>query len=245
MASGYGPTPGNLKTPGFVRTPGVGWGLVLLLAACGRPEVAATLPPVQTVEDLILALGEAGAWVARSGEIEAGLFGVPGELLTVNGVPVEVYGYPNQAERERVSAAIAPDGRAMAGQPLVWRDAPHIWAQGDLIVIYQGTDGPTILLLDAILGEALVRTGGVGAEPYPPAVTAAIGELARRLQVDPAQIEVVAFEEREWPDGCLGLAGPDEMCIMMITPGWRVVLRAGGREYAARTDTAGQVVRLE
>ncbi|MGH2606053.1 MAG: hypothetical protein ACRDG5_05635, partial [Anaerolineales bacterium] len=204
-----------------------------------------TLPPVQTVEDLILALGEAGAWVARSGELEAGLFGVPGEVLTVNGVAVEVYGYPSQVDRERVSATIAPDGSTLAGQPLIWRDPPHIWAQGDVIVVYQGTDGPTILLLDAILGEALVRTGGVGMEPYPPAVTAAIGELARRLQVDPAQIEVMSFEEREWPDACLGLAGPDEMCAMMITPGWRVVLRAGGREYAARTDMAGLIVRLE
>ena len=233
------------KTPGVLKTPGVWLGLLFLLAACGRPEAAATLPPVQTVEDLILALGEAGAWVARSGEVEAGLFGVPGEVLTVNGIAVEVYGYPSQAERERVSAAIAPDGSALAGQPLIWREAPHIWAQGNVIVVYQGTDGPTILLLDAILGEALARTGGVGAAPYPPAVTAAIGELARRLQVDPAQIEVVSFEERECPDACLGLSGPDEMCAMMITPGWRVVLHAGGREYAARTDMAGLVVRLE
>ncbi len=219
--------------------------LLLLLGACRAREAAATLPPVQTMEDLILALGEAGAWVARSGEIEAGLFGVAGEVLTVNGIAVEVYAYPNQAERERVSAAIAPDGSTLAGQPLIWHEAPHVWAKGDLIVIYQGTDGPTILLLDAILGEALVRTGGVGVEPYPPAVTAAIGELARRLQVDPAEIEVVAFEEREWPDACLGLAGPDEMCAMVITPGWRVVLQAGGREYAARTDMAGLIVRLE
>lgn len=238
MASRSGQTPGVLKRPG-------GWWLLLWLAACAPAPALATLPPVQTVEDLILALGEAGAWVARSGEVEAGVFGVPGELLTVNGLAVEVYPYPSQAERERVSAALAPDGSALAGQPLVWHDAPHIWARGELIVVYQGTDGPTILLLDAVLGEALVRTGGVGEAPYPPAVTAAIGELALRLQIDPGQIEVVAFEEREWPDACLGLAGPDEMCAMMITQGWRVVLRAGGREYAARTDMAGRIVRLE
>ena len=221
------------------------WIGLIALAACGRNEAVPTPRTVETQADLILALGDTGAWVARSGEASAGLFGVTGETLAVNGVPVEVYSYPSAIERERVSLTIAPDGSAVAGQPAEWRDAPHVWAVGAILVVYQGTDGPTILLLDAVLGDPVAQGGGVGTEPYPPAVTEAIGELAQSLQIDPAQIEVVSFEEHVWPDGCLGLAAPDEMCTMQEVSGWRIVLRARGHDYAARTDESGASVRLE
>lgn len=218
---------------------------LLLLAACGRNETVPTPRTVETQADFILALGDAGAWVARSGGAPAGLFGVVGETLAVNGVSVEVYAYPSAIERERVSQTIAPDGSAVAGQPAEWRAAPHVWAAGSILVVYQGTDGPMILLLDAVLGDPVAQGGGVGTEPYPPAVTAAIGELAQSLQIDPAVIQVVSFEEQVWPDGCLGLAAPDEMCTMQEVAGWRIVLRAQGHDYAARTDESGGTVRLE
>jgi hypothetical protein len=41
------------------------------------------------------------------------------------------------------------------------------------------------------------------------------------------------------------LAEADEMCAEVITPGWRVVLRAGGQEYVFRTDHNGEIVRQE
>jgi hypothetical protein len=228
-----------------VKRRSVLWFSLIALAACGRNEAAPTPRTVETQADLILALGDAGAWVARSGEAPAGLFGVTGETLAVNGVPIEVYSYPSAIERDRVSQTIAPDGSAVAGQPAVWSGSPHVWAAGSLLLVYQGIDGPTILLLDAVLGDPMVQGGGVGTEPYPPAVTAAIGELAQSLQIDPAQVEVVSFEEQVWPDGCLGLAAPDEMCTMQEVSGWRIVLRAQGHDYAARTDESGATVRLE
>ncbi|MEX0787736.1 MAG: hypothetical protein WD906_08875 [Anaerolineales bacterium] len=218
---------------------------LIWVVGCGRNEAAPTPRVVDTQADFILALGDAGAWVARSGDAAPGLFGVTGETLTVSGIPIEVYEYPSPVERERVSLTISPDGSAIAGQPAAWRAAPHVWAAGSILVVYQGTDGPMILLLDAVLGDPLAQGGGVGTEPYPPAVTAAIGELAQSLQIDPAVIEVVSFEEQVWPDGCLGLAAPDEMCTMQEVSGWRIVLRAQGHDYAARTDESGGTVRLE
>jgi hypothetical protein len=35
------------------------------------------------------------------------------------------------------------------------------------------------------------------------------------------------------------------MCVQVITPGWRVVLRAGGQEYVFRADQNGEIVRQE
>ncbi|MCS7040427.1 MAG: hypothetical protein NZP34_12545, partial [Caldilineales bacterium] len=60
------------------------------------------------------------------------------------------------------------------------------------------------------------------------AVAAAQTALAERLQVTVAQVTVVAVEEAEWPDACLGLAGPDEVCAQVIVPGYRIELQVGG-----------------
>jgi hypothetical protein len=218
-------------------------GLWLIGCAPSTPDLAPRA--IHDTEDLILALGDSGAWVARSGELPAGVFGTPGERLLVGNEEVAVYEYPDSGSRERASLTIAPDGQSIAGQPMQWRNPPHIWAAGGLIVVYQGTDGPTVLLLNAMLGDPIARGAAAGQEPYPPAVVAAISALAQDLSVDPGTIQVVGFEEGQWPDACLGLAGPGEMCAMVITPGWRVTLRVQEREYVARTDLLGGILRWE
>ncbi|HEX6385272.1 MAG TPA: hypothetical protein VF177_11430 [Anaerolineae bacterium] len=79
----------------------------------------------------------------------------------------------------------------------------------------------------------------------PRAVANAISTLSEELGVDSQEIEVVSFEEREWPDGCLGLGGPDEICTQAIVPGWLVILRAEGQQYEVRTDATGSTVRWQ
>jgi hypothetical protein len=69
-------------------------------------------------------------------------------------------------------------------------------------------------------------------------------DLAERLQVDPDTIKLISVQQVEWPDGCLGVQTTDVMCTMMITPGYRVLLEAGGRQYDYHTDESGDVVRL-
>lgn len=39
---------------------------------------------------------------------------------------------------------------------------------------------------------------------------------------------LVAVSEEEWPDSCLGLARQDEVCLTVITPGYRVIIEQGG-----------------
>lgn len=77
-------------------------------------------------------------------------------------------------------------------------------------------------------------------------VEAAVKEaLSARIDVEVEQIEVVSAQEEEWSDACLGLGRPEEGCAQVITPGWRVTLRAEGEEYVFRTDQDGSTVRME
>jgi hypothetical protein len=77
----------------------------------------------------------------------------------------------------------------------------------------------------------------------PKAVIATRDALAKNLKVEATQIRVVGFDEREWPDGCLGAAQPDEMCLQVITPGWWVKLEFDGKPFIYHTDATGQVAR--
>jgi 2C-methyl-D-erythritol 2,4-cyclodiphosphate synthase len=79
----------------------------------------------------------------------------------------------------------------------------------------------------------------------PAAVEAARQALAQELRINPDQIEVVEVEGVDWPDSCLGLPEPDEACLTVITPGYRVILEAEGEQYEVRTDLEGDTVRME
>lgn len=83
------------------------------------------------------------------------------------------------------------------------------------------------------------------APPYPPAVVAAIERLAQELGSAPQSIEVVSYEEVDWPDGCLGLPRLYAVCTESVTPGWRVILSLAGEIYSFRADAVGFELREE
>jgi hypothetical protein len=78
----------------------------------------------------------------------------------------------------------------------------------------------------------------------PAAALTARADLAKQLQIDPDTITLVSVEAVDWPDGCLGIQAPGIMCTMVITPGYRVVLEANGKQYEYHTNETGDVVRL-
>lgn len=83
-------------------------------------------------------------------------------------------------------------------------------------------------------------------EELPPDVAAkAQDALAMKLDLPVSRVQIFAWEETEWPDGCLGLPEEGEMCTMAIVPGWRVELLAEGETFIARTDESGAVIRFE
>jgi hypothetical protein len=74
--------------------------------------------------------------------------------------------------------------------------------------------------------------------------SAVIQAAANRAGIPADQFEVVAAEQRDWPDGCLGLGEPGTLCTQAIVPGWRVVVGAEGQQWMFRTDETGSQVAL-
>lgn len=59
----------------------------------------------------------------------------------------------------------------------------------------------------------------------------AVADLADRLGIEPAAIEVVAVEEVTWRDGSRGCAEPGTMYTQALVDGTRITLRANGTDH--------------
>lgn len=73
-------------------------------------------------------------------------------------------------------------------------------------------------------------------EEAKPAVRLAVEDLAGRLGLAPEAIQLASVEAVEWSDTSLGCPQPGMMYAQVITPGFRVVLEAGGKRYEYHTD---------
>lgn len=62
-------------------------------------------------------------------------------------------------------------------------------------------------------------------------VETALTDLATRLELDQAEIEVVSVEEVTWRDGSLGCPEPGMFYTQALVDGTRIVLAARGRRY--------------
>lgn len=70
-------------------------------------------------------------------------------------------------------------------------------------------------------------------------------QVSEILGVPVESIQLETIEPMEWPDGCLGLGGPDESCVAAVTPGWLLAFSADGQEFRFRADQTGTVIRQE
>jgi hypothetical protein len=57
-------------------------------------------------------------------------------------------------------------------------------------------------------------------------------------------VTVVQVEAVEWPDSSLGNPQPDGVYLQVVTPGFRILLRAGAETYEYHSDYA-RVVWVE
>lgn len=73
----------------------------------------------------------------------------------------------------------------------------------------------------------------------PAAVGHVIDLLATENSLRPDDVRVVSVEEVMWSDSCLGVNRPGMMCLQVITPGYRITVEAGGKQYVYHTDDAG------
>jgi hypothetical protein len=229
-------------------TPLIGLALCLLawaLAACAGTTPGQGPPEIKTSDDLVAALKDAGAEVQAPSSVDGPILEVPARSISVDGSDVLVYEYATEEARQTVSSTISNDATTIGGRPAVWTSPAKVWVSGQLIVVYSGRDGGTILLLSSLLGDPLGSIASEVNEPYPPAIASAIKTVAAKLGVDPASVEVKDFESIDWSDACLGLPTAGELCAEAVTPGWRIVLIAGGTQVEAHTDLLGSQVRLK
>ena len=69
-------------------------------------------------------------------------------------------------------------------------------------------------------------------QPFEPLLRVAIGDLARRLDIDPAHISVVETRAVMWPDRSLGCPRPGMAYAQVPQDGALIRLQAQGREFA-------------
>jgi hypothetical protein len=71
---------------------------------------------------------------------------------------------------------------------------------------------------------------------------AAVSTLAKNLGLETSEIEVVSTESVEWPDACLGVTQEDIACAQVVTPGYKIILEANGKQVEYHTNEDGTVV---
>ncbi len=65
-------------------------------------------------------------------------------------------------------------------------------------------------------------------------------DLAERLGISKDDVVMKSVEPADFPDAALGAPLADEMSAQVITPGWRIILKAGETNYEYRA-TARQL----
>jgi hypothetical protein len=80
----------------------------------------------------------------------------------------------------------------------------------------------------------------------PAGATAALAavrrDLAQRLMLAEDQVRLLRAEAVDWPDSSLGCPRPGMAYLQVVTPGYRLVLAAGGASTEYHTDAGGRFV---
>jgi len=70
-----------------------------------------------------------------------------------------------------------------------------------------------------------------------------LAEVSRQTQIPSDRLSISDAIAKTWPDGCLGLAKPDELCSQALVPGWQVTVSDGSQTWVYRSDRTGQNIR--
>lgn len=57
------------------------------------------------------------------------------------------------------------------------------------------------------------------------------------------KVKIVSFEEKIWPNACLGIPLPNEFCAQVLTEGFEVVLEFDDKTVTYRSNQTGSLVR--
>lgn len=117
---------------------------------------------------------------------------------------------------------------------------------GDMFEVHTNRSGSSMVLCPA--GEETSRdvgngTPGLGAgAPAAQTREAALKAVARASGLAVDQLEIVEWEAVNWRDSSLGCPRPGANYLMVITPGYRFMVRAGITLYEVHTDERSHAV---
>jgi hypothetical protein len=138
------------------------------------------------------------------------------------------------------SAYPAPDASADQGYPAPLGSAPETpvptAASGASGPASQPTSAPPAGTAPAL--DSLPAGMNVGEVP-PDLALVAVADLMQRAGVAADAVSVVSGEAVEWPDGAIGCARPGMMYPQVITPGYKLVLAVGERQYTYHAASEG------
>lgn len=91
-------------------------------------------------------------------------------------------------------------------------------------------------------GETILEMSWVGIVPREEALTVAeekLGALAKVLEVEEEEIEIVSSEAVDWPSSALGAPEKGVMYFQVIIPGFKIIYQAEGKTYEVHTNKDG------
>ena len=88
----------------------------------------------------------------------------------------------------------------------------------------------------SVVANASADSVQAASRTLPRPVRLARNDAAHRRDLRASQVRVVRYTRRTWPDGCLGLGGPDVICTQALVDGYRAVFEVRGRRVVYRTD---------
>ncbi|TSC69695.1 MAG: hypothetical protein G01um101456_47 [Parcubacteria group bacterium Gr01-1014_56] len=88
-------------------------------------------------------------------------------------------------------------------------------------------------------------SGSIHNLPVPAGVAAVRTLAAKEAGVSEDKVLILTAYEKEWPDGCLGLAREGEFCTQAIVPGYEVTVQVRGEEHVYRSSANGLSVRKQ
>jgi hypothetical protein len=70
-------------------------------------------------------------------------------------------------------------------------------------------------------------------------------QAAKDFHTTVENVSVISYEEKTWPDACLGISSPLKGCAEVVTPGFLVTIQVGTSTALYHTDTEEKNIRRE
>jgi hypothetical protein len=120
-----------------------------------------------------------------------------------------------------------PQPIQISGNPynylILWADQTHVRDVAETITLHAPGAGPA---------------PGLTPSEAPQTIQSVLFALAMQFRVRPAAVELVRWEQVDWPNGCLGVP-MRRLCTQAIVPGYRIIVRIAGQQYEYRSDLQG------